>query len=80
MSKFHIPSAVSAPPAEAATLTGPEAARFTNLSAKTLDRHAAAGEPVGRIKVGRRVLYLKTTLEAWLMAKAAIVKTQPTHQ
>jgi len=51
-------------------LTGPEAARFTRLSTKTLDRHAEAGEPLGRIKVGRRVLFLKAALESWLASKA----------
>ena len=55
---------------EAVTLTGPEAAGFTKLSAKTLDRHAEAGEPVGRIKIGRRVVYLRAALEAWLTSKA----------
>jgi len=55
---------------EAVTLTGPEAAQFTKLSTKTLDRHAEAGEPLGRIKVGRRVLFLKAALESWLASKA----------
>ena len=54
---------------EAVTLTGPEAALFTKLSAKTLERHAEAGELVGRIKVGRRVLFLKASLESWLNSK-----------
>lgn len=56
--------------AEAVTLSGPEAAKFTNLSAKTLERLAAAGEPVGRIKIGRRVVYLRSALETWLRSKA----------
>ena len=55
---------------EAITLTGPEAAKFTSLSAKTLERHWQAGEPVGRIKIGRRVVYLRAALEAWLISKA----------
>ncbi len=46
-----------------------EAERLTNLSAKTLERYALAGEPVGRIKVGRRVLFLRTALEKWLASK-----------
>lgn len=64
---------------EAVTLTGPEAARFTRLSAKTLDRHAEAGEPVGRIKVGRRVLFLKAALETWLAGKANTPSTSSTR-
>ncbi len=48
-----------------------EAARLTRLSAKTLGRLADAGEPVGRVKIGRRVLYHRATLSAWLSARAA---------
>lgn len=47
-----------------------DAAKLTNLSAKTLGRLADAGEPVGRIKLGRRVLFHKATLAAWLLARA----------
>lgn len=63
------------------TLTGSEAAAFTRLSAKTLERLAAAGEPVGRIKLGRRVVYLRSALECWLASKAVhVVPAQtPTH-
>lgn len=64
---------------EAVTLTGPEAAQFTKLSAKTLERHAEAGEPVGRIKIGRRVLFLKKSLETWLAGKANNPSTSTTH-
>jgi len=55
---------------EVEAIPGPVAAKFTGLSAKTLDRHAAAGENVGRIKIGRRVLYHLPTLKAWLASKA----------
>ncbi len=51
------------------TLSQNDAARFTGLSAKTLERRAAEGEPVGRIKVGRRVLFVRTQLEAWITSK-----------
>jgi excisionase family DNA binding protein len=47
-----------------------EAARLTGLSAKTLGRLVDAGEPVGRVKVGRRVLYHRAKLAAWLLARA----------
>ena len=43
-----------------------EAARLTKLSAKTLDRLARRGERVGQLKVGRRVLYHRLTLERWV--------------
>ena len=45
------------------------AERLTGLSYKTLERFALAGEPVGRIKVGRRVLFLRAALERWLASK-----------
>ncbi|MBM3978694.1 MAG: helix-turn-helix domain-containing protein [Planctomycetes bacterium] len=69
-----------APPAALDTLTVDqnEAARLTNLSAKTLGRLADAGEPVGRVKIGRRVLYHRAKLSAWLLARAegkAVVET-----
>lgn len=47
-----------------------DAARLTKLSAKTLGRLADAGEPVGRVKIGRRVLYHRAKLAAWLLARA----------
>jgi excisionase family DNA binding protein len=47
-----------------------EAARLTGLSAKTLGRLADAGEPVGRVKIGRRVLFHRAKLAAWLLARA----------
>ena len=53
------------------TIDQHEAARLTRLSAKTLGRLADAGEPVGRVKIGRRVLYHVPTLSAWLSARAA---------
>lgn len=47
-----------------------EAAGLTGLSAKTLGRLADAGEPVGRVKIGRRVLYHRAMLAAWLLSRA----------
>ncbi len=56
-----------------------EAAAFTELSAKALDRAAAAGEPVGRVKYNRRVVYLKAALESWLASKVQTVPTPSSH-
>ena len=56
--------------AESITVDQAEAARLTRLSAKTLGRFADAGEPLGRIKIGRRVLYLRAALERWLVSKS----------
>lgn len=54
----------------AAALDGHAAARLSGLSAKTLERRALEGAPVGRIKIGRRVLFHRATLEAWLASLA----------
>ena len=64
-------------PLEAVALDGPAAARLSGLSAKTLERRALEGEPLGRIKIGRRVLFHRATLEAWLASKTK-VQTVPT--
>jgi predicted DNA-binding transcriptional regulator AlpA len=53
----------------AITIDQHEAARLSGLSAKTLERRAAEGQPVGRIKIGRRVLYVKSQLESWLTSQ-----------
>jgi hypothetical protein len=62
--------AAKPPTLEVVTYTQAEAAEVSRLSAKTLERHWQAGEPVGRIKIGRRVVYLRSALEAWLISKA----------
>ena len=54
---------------EPLTLTGPEAARLTNLSEKTLKRAQDRGEPVGRFRVGTAVRYHRAALLAWLDAQ-----------
>ena len=62
---------VQPPPAAADTLTVDqlEAERLTGLSYKTLERATQAGEPTGRAKIGRRVVYHRATLEKWLVSK-----------
>jgi hypothetical protein len=62
------------PAADQICLDQCEAARISRLSAKTLGRLADAGEPVGRVKIGRRVLYHRGILEAWILSKAAVVR------
>jgi hypothetical protein len=66
-----LPPQAAPSPADAIALDQTAAARLTGLSAKTLGRLADAGEPVGRVKIGRRVIYHRATLEAWLLSKAA---------
>jgi phage terminase Nu1 subunit (DNA packaging protein) len=66
------------PPPAALSVTQEEAAKLTRLSAKTLGRMADRGEPVGRIKVGRKVVYHVPTLSAWLAARATPSSPAPT--
>ena len=56
-------------PADTLTVSQVEAERLSGLSYKTLERHAQAGEPVGRTKIGRRVLFVRKQLEAWINSK-----------
>lgn len=51
-----------------------EAAQLTGLSAKTLGRLADAGEPLGRFKIGRRVLFHRETLNAWFKERASAAR------
>jgi hypothetical protein len=53
------------------TVDQAEAARLTQLSAKTLDRLARRGERVGQLRVGRRLLYHRPTLERWVESQIA---------
>jgi phage terminase Nu1 subunit (DNA packaging protein) len=48
---------------------------LTGLSYKTIERAADRGEPVGRLRVGRKVLYMRASLAKWLASKA----TTPTE-
>jgi hypothetical protein len=47
------------------------AAAMLGISPKSLERVAARGEPVGRTKIGRRVVFNVDKLRAWLAAKSA---------
>ncbi|WP_418887171.1 helix-turn-helix transcriptional regulator [Hyphomonas oceanitis] len=46
-----------------------EAAQFIGVDKCTLSRWFSEGVGPPRIKVGRRVLYLKTSIEEWLRSK-----------
>lgn len=54
---------------DAITIDQLEAERLTGLSYKTLERATQAGEPTGRVKIGRRVLFVRKQLEAWITSK-----------
>jgi predicted DNA-binding transcriptional regulator AlpA len=47
-------------------LTKAEAAEFIKVSERSLSRRHAEGKGPPRIKVGRQVRYLKSSLLAWL--------------
>lgn len=66
-----IRSAPAVPRSEPLAVDQNEAARLTGLSAKTLGRLADTGEPLGRFKINRRVLYHLPTLTLWLASRAA---------
>lgn len=58
------------PPApDTLTVDQTEAERLTGLSYKTLERATLAGEPTGRAKIGRRVVYVRAVLEKWVISK-----------
>ncbi len=59
----------SPPAGDTITVDQLEAERLSGLSYKSLERAAKGGEPVGRIKVGRRVLFIRKQLEAWINSK-----------
>lgn len=49
-----------------------EAAKLTGLSGKTLERLAKSGEPVGRFRIGTRVLFHLPTLRAWFANRVTV--------
>ncbi len=67
------------PTESAAALDSRAAAHLSGLSAKTLERRALEGEQLGRFKIGRRVLFHRKTLVAWLASKAK-PQTVPTRR
>lgn len=52
------------------TVDEPEAVRITGLSGKTLKRMSDAGARLGRLKVGRKTLFVLADLEAHLKSLA----------
>ena len=60
-------------PIEAITISQHEAARLTGLCAKTLERRTLEGQPTGRTKIGRRVVFVVAQLRAWLASQSANV-------
>jgi len=58
-------------PQAALCVDGREAAKLSGLCAKSLERLAAQGENLGRLKIGRRVVYHVATLQKWIESRLA---------
>jgi predicted DNA-binding transcriptional regulator AlpA len=50
----------------AAFLPQPEASAFLRLSERTLERHRIAGTGPKFVRLGRRIVYRRADLEAWV--------------
>jgi predicted DNA-binding transcriptional regulator AlpA len=49
-------------------LTQSEVAALLRISPRTLERHRLAGTGPAYVKLGRRVVYSRDTIEAWALA------------
>lgn len=58
-------------------LTQDEAAIYTRLSHDTLTRHANRGERVGRVKVGGRVVYVRSVIDEWMLLLVDLTECVP---
>jgi hypothetical protein len=64
---------------EPITIGQREAAILTGLSALTLKRRTDEGQPTGRTRIGRRVVFHLATLRAWLAANTTATPSTTTH-
>ena len=58
-------------------LTTTEAAAYVGLSHRTLERYRVTGQGPPYLKVGRRVLYRRADLDAWLENKVRRSTSDP---
>ncbi len=74
----NIPTTSQVPPAEATAkyssanrvfLTQLEASSYLRLSPRTLERHRVEGTGSRFVKLGRRVLYRRSDLDAWAASR-----------
>jgi hypothetical protein len=66
-----LPEPTTPPADERLCVKQEDIAAVAGVSAKTLERLAKKGESVGRLKLGRAVVFHLPTLNAWLTARAA---------
>jgi hypothetical protein len=69
----HIHAPAAAP--DTITVDQREAERLSGVSYKTLERLASAGEAVGRVRIGRRVLFVRDVLEAYIRAQLSTTRS-----
>ena len=55
-------------PKSCAYLTQSEVAALVRLSSRTLERHRVAGTGPAYVKLGRKVVYKRSSVEAWAAA------------
>jgi len=60
-------------------LNNEEAARFLNLSPRTLEKHRVIGDGPRFRKLGRRIVYAVGDLEAWADARACESTSDPQY-
>jgi hypothetical protein len=73
-----VASPVSAP-AQRVFLNNEQAARYLNLSPRTLEKHRVIGGGPRFRKFGRRVVYAFADLEAWANARACDSTSDPQY-
>ncbi len=67
------------PPTQPAFLNNEEAARYLNLSPRTLEKHRVIGGGPRFRKFGRRVVYAFVDLESWANARACDSTSDPQY-
>jgi hypothetical protein len=67
------------PPTQPVFLNNEQAARYLNLSPRTLEKHRVIGGGPRFRKFGRRVVYAFADLEAWANARACDSTSDPQY-
>jgi hypothetical protein len=73
------PVAPVSPPTQPVFLNNEQAARYLNLSPRTLEKHRVIGGGPRFRKFGRRVVYAFADLEAWANARACDSTSDPQY-
>jgi hypothetical protein len=73
------PVAPASPPSHPVFLNNEQAARYLNLSPRTLEKHRVIGGGPRFRKFGRRVVYAFADLEVWANARACDSTSDPQY-